>query len=385
MMTQLQEIPTSTEKSSFTIALMRELMQGMTNLYGADNWDSERFGPHESSFKSFLINKLNELSPFKGLAIVRRDISDYLGNLSAIQSSIEELSSLYDLLADEASKSTLVKVVAYRIMGHTRVKLPLNTRAYWRGREYARSLIRRTESIKIRFHDWVLSHFDLREIGYPIEMFFSPGGVSSTFMLKQYEYGKSLPVIKAQDGDYVIDAGGCWGDTPLFFAHSVGSSGKVFAFEFVSENLEVFRRNLDLNPELSKRIRIVLKALWDKSGEEIAYSADGPGTSLQESKKDSSVRVSTVSIDDFVTQENLPRVDFIKMDIEGAELQALRGAEGTLRRFKPTLAISLYHRPNDLVDIPHYLESLGAGYEFFLDHFTIHHEETVLFATPRVG
>jgi hypothetical protein len=92
--------------------------------------------------------------------------------------------------------------------------------------------------------------------------------------------------------------------------------------------------------------------------------------------------VSTVSIDDFVARENLPQVNFIKMDIEGAELPALQGAEETLRNFKPRLAISLYHRDTDLVDIPRYLNGLGLGYEFFLDHFTIHREETVLFAIP---
>jgi len=68
------------------------------------------------------------------------------------------------------------------------------------------------------------------------------------------------------------------------------------------------------------------------------------------------------------------------MDIEGAELDALRGAEQTLRAFKPRLAISLYHNKTDLTEIPEYLNALDLGYEFYLDHFTIHNEETVLFA-----
>jgi hypothetical protein len=71
------------------------------------------------------------------------------------------------------------------------------------------------------------------------------------------------------------------------------------------------------------------------------------------------------------------------MDIEGAELGALRGAERTLREFRPRLAISVYHREDDLVEIPRYLDGLGLGYEFFLDHFTIYGEETVLFAQPK--
>ena len=91
-------------------------------------------------------------------------------------------------------------------------------------------------------------------------------------------------------------------------------------------------------------------------------------------------RVETITIDDLVSEEKLKRVDFIKMDIEGAELEALRGAENTIRQFHPKLAISLYHKLNDLWEIPEYIDSLGLGYKFSLKHVTIHAEETVLFA-----
>ena len=68
------------------------------------------------------------------------------------------------------------------------------------------------------------------------------------------------------------------------------------------------------------------------------------------------------------------------MDIEGSELAALQGAEQTLRQFKPNLAISIYHKFADFFEIPSYLHGLGLGYRFYLDHYTIHAEETVLYA-----
>ena len=68
------------------------------------------------------------------------------------------------------------------------------------------------------------------------------------------------------------------------------------------------------------------------------------------------------------------------MDIEGSELAALQGAEQTLRKFKPKLAVSVYHALQDFWTIPQYLNQLGLGYRFYLRHFTIHAEETVLFA-----
>ena len=71
------------------------------------------------------------------------------------------------------------------------------------------------------------------------------------------------------------------------------------------------------------------------------------------------------------------------MDIEGAELPALRGATSVLQKFRPKLAISLYHSMDDFVDIPKYLNSLELGYEFYLSHGTIYHEETVLIARLR--
>jgi len=165
----------------------------------------------------------------------------------------------------------------------------------------------------------------------------------------------------------------------------VGEKGKVYTFEFTPDNLEVLQRNFDLNPELSKTIEVVPKALWEKSGEVIRYYADGPATSVAlrgQSERDV-LNVSTVTIDDMVKEKKMPRVDFIKMDIEGAELGALKGAEETLRTFKPKLAIAIYHKDRDMIEIPTYLDELGLGYEFFLDHFTIYGAETVLFATPK--
>ena len=93
--------------------------------------------------------------------------------------------------------------------------------------------------------------------------------------------------------------------------------------------------------------------------------------------------VSTLKIDDVVGTAEFPKVDFIKMDIEGAEQQALRGAVGCIRRFKPKLAITVYHSLQDFWEIPQWIDNLGLGYSFNLRHFTIHAEETVLFAIAK--
>lgn len=72
---------------------------------------------------------------------------------------------------------------------------------------------------------------------------------------------------------------------------------------------------------------------------------------------------------------------FISMDIEGAEPQALKGAESMIRQHQPDLAICVYHSPNHLWEIPLYLHSLGLGYRFYLRNYTSFTIETVLYAT----
>jgi FkbM family methyltransferase len=141
-------------------------------------------------------------------------------------------------------------------------------------------------------------------------------------------------------------------------------------------------QNVKDNPELGGRIECVRRALWNRSGETLGYTSRASGTSLLVGSKDDG-SAETIRIDEWVEQRALSRVDFIKLDVEGAELNALRGAEKTIRAFKPRMAISVYHQEDDLISIPEFLRSLNCGYKLLLDHFTIYNEETILFADPQ--
>lgn len=365
----------------FSVALGTELINNLPNWYGSENWDSDVL-PYEKNLEDWIYTKIRLFSSLflnNLLLLKRTEYVQLASNYEALGDSIEELSKLYCRLRDEQSKSLLVSLIAYRLMGYRKVKLPLNTRAYWEMRRLAQSLLKSDNAIQLKFRSWKLDHQDLTKIGYPIEVYLMPVWVVTTFMIKQYEYSNDKILIKAEEGDCVIDAGGGWGDTALYFAHHVGQYGRIYSFEFEAENLEVIQRNLDLNPEVSNRIQIIQKALWDRSGEELVYSINGPATSLT-LNQEGSLNVSTLSLDDFVSKEGLSRVDFIKMDIEGSELKALYGAEKTIRAFRPKLAIAVYHNQNDIITISNYLESLKLSYEFYLGHFTIYRGETILFA-----
>ena len=204
--------------------------------------------------------------------------------------------------------------------------------------------------------------------------------VLNTFVLAQYRLKRPDRLIEARPGDVVIDAGACWGDTALYFANLVGDAGTVVSYEFDPDNLHILTRNLAANATLGARVRVIQRALWCRPGESVTFASAGPGTRLAAATA-AGASVLTDTIDYRTDADRLPAVNFIKMDIEGAELNALKGAEQTLRKWKPQLAISVYHELEHFWQIPAFIDSLNLGYRFYLDHFTIHAEETVLFAS----
>jgi FkbM family methyltransferase len=280
----------------------------------------------------------------------------------------------YQLLQDEYSRDVLLELFVQRVIGHDHVKIFRNSAKYWQERSLARSLqTNRMPAKKIRSMNFDLPHFDLKPIGYDLNLFFAAIGIDFTFLKKQYEYSGVNPAIAAKTGDIVIDAGSCYGDTALYFSTRVGPAGKVVGFEFIPDNLEILHENLGLNPKYASNIEIIERPVWETSDKTLYVLNNGPGSQVSERPfAHGAAEVKTISIDDAVRDRNLPRVDFIKMDIEGAELAALKGAMNTLARFRPSLAVCVYHKPNDWVEIPLFIHSLNLGYRMWLDHFSIY-------------
>jgi len=68
------------------------------------------------------------------------------------------------------------------------------------------------------------------------------------------------------------------------------------------------------------------------------------------------------------------------MDIEGSELNALKGAEAVIRKYHPVLAVCVYHKKEDLLEIPQYIKSLYPGYKLYLRTYSKYCQELVLYA-----
>jgi len=111
----------------------------------------------------------------------------------------------------------------------------------------------------------------------------------------------------------IIDAGACNGDTALYFAHKTGAIGKVYAWGFFQENIDVLEKNLALNPELATRINLILKPMWSSSGEKVYVTGAGASTAVSRTKPRGSdaATYTTQSIDDFALDQALDKLDFI--------------------------------------------------------------------------
>ncbi len=280
---------------------------------------------------------------------------------------VDGLAGTYGLLEDPQSRDLFVKLLLYRMLGSQKVKLPTNSPLYWRKVEEAKRCLRKPNVVQ---GVPIVGSLDLCEFE-ELKLICHLGTIINIFLLEQYRCDRAG--VRIEPGDVAIDAGGRWGDTALYFARQAES---VYCYECVPTNIEILKKNLDLNPQLAQKISLVPKALHREPGRTLHFADSGPGSHTVEK----GFQVHTDSIDNLVDTNRLRRVDFIKMDIEGGEMDALIGAERTIRSHRPRLAISVYHSLDDFVSIPNWIAGLKLGYKLYLDHFTIHEEETVLFA-----
>jgi len=360
--------------NSFFIALVKTLDANLYNYY-IDNFDTYRFNRKPKRIlMDYLINWLGKFG------INNRSLS--ISKLRDLLDDFEPLDKLYKNLEDQPSKDLLVLIFAYRILGFRKVKLPLSNPDFSKK-------IKAIEKIKLNddpilidagFSNFTLHKYNLKKIGFPIEFYFTALGIWHDFIALQYEYRQNNKVIKARKGDVVFDCGACWGDTALYFSNEVDDTGRVFSFEFVNSNIDLFKRNVSLNTVLSKRITLIERPLWSTPEVPMYVVDQGPGSKISFDRLEDSVVVKTQTIDAVVRDLEISKIDFIKMDIEGAELDALQGAVNSIQKFRPTLAIAVYHRISDFHTISSWIKELNLGYKMYLGHYSIHTEETILYA-----
>lgn len=181
------------------------------------------------------------------------------------------------------------------------------------------------------------------------------------------------PEISLTNEEVFIDCGAFDGDTIAeFIKQARGRYRKIYALEPDRSNFELLQRYID-NERVVNCDALQLGA-WDRKTT-LKFAASGSVTSTVSDSGEVSIQVDKL---DSLIHEG--PVTFIKMDIEGAELGALKGAQRIIKQDKPKLAICVYHKPEDLVTIPQFIKGLRSDYSFFLRQHQYVSWDMVLYA-----
>lgn len=172
-----------------------------------------------------------------------------------------------------------------------------------------------------------------------------------------------------------VDCGAYMGDSVMqFYEETSGRFKKVYSFEPDRSNFfKLCDTVIRIDP---LRIIPLNSGVYHSTGKISFHELGGIDTRI--GSGENSVSLPVVSIDDFM--KNKEDATFIKMDIEGAELDALLGAKETIQKNKPKLAISVYHKASDLWKIPLLIKSVNKDYRLYLRHYTNETIDTICYA-----
>ncbi len=187
--------------------------------------------------------------------------------------------------------------------------------------------------------------------------------LSSLIAEQAFKRAESGPNETVKPGDTVLD---CGANVGVFVKEALDrGASRVVAIEPSPRNIECLRRTFQ--PEIQAgRVVVYEKGVWDRDDvlvlEETSSGAED-SVVMHRKENTGSLKVPLTTIDKLVAELKLERVDYIKMDIEGAEKKALLGARQTLAKFRPRMELSINHLPDDPQAIPKLVRSLHPAYQ----------------------
>lgn len=181
-----------------------------------------------------------------------------------------------------------------------------------------------------------------------------------------------LECMKKGDNKEIFVDGGCYdGSTSVHFWEWCHGNGEVYAFEPDKKNYMKCKQKFESH---AIPYNLFNNGLWNENSIlKFNETANMSSAILEEGNS----LIEVVSLDS-VMKDIVPT--FIKMDIEGTELNALRGAKNIIESRKPKLAICVYHKDEDIIEVPNLILQLNEEYTLYLRHYSLVNYETVLYA-----
>ena len=277
----------------------------------------------------------------------------------------ENFNIFYDMLKDNISKKFFKKATIYRYM------LAFYPEAFGNIKN-SMHLVFKYSIVNIFY--WIFKRilFIIQRFKYPLEI-----EVFITFYifgLKQYNIKN---IFEVKNDAVVFDIGAFKGDTAYFFSKKCSNKARIYAFEpddYAFQILEKIKEKYKLNNVITKNI------LLSNAEKEIDFVSMIENTPT--------IKKNAITIDKFVEENNIEKIDYIKMDVEGAEKNILEGAIKTIKKFKPSLAIAIYHGGKlfmeDFYNIPIFIKNIiNEDYEYYIRTFHPAGLETILFCKPK--
>ena len=269
------------------------------------------------------------------------------------------------MLKDNISKKFFKKATIYRYM------LAFYPEAFGNIKN-SMHLVFRYSIVNIFY--WIFKRilFIIQRFKYPleIEVFIT----LYIFGLKQYNIKN---IFEVKNDAVVFDIGAFKGDTAYFFSKKCSNKARIYAFEPDENNYKIL---LKIKDKYKLNNVIASDILFSNSETEINF--------LSMDLNRPAVKMKSKTIDKFVEENNIEKIDYIKMDVEGAEKNILEGSIKTIKKFKPSLAIAIYHGGKlfmeDFYNIPIFIKNvINEDYEYYIRTFHPTGLETILFCKPK--
>lgn len=190
-------------------------------------------------------------------------------------------------------------------------------------------------------------------------------------------FSKTIPNLKKPA--FFVDCGAFDGDTLPDLYNFFGTVDNLIAFEPDSDNFNKLSMRIKKSSNLFAKQLIKLPAgVWRENT--VLKMSEGNGEASKVDGDENGVSVQCLSLDETIGSGD---PDFIKMDIEGAEYDAIVGSKNIIERCQPILAISVYHRPTDLWAIQLLIDSYNCSYNYYLRTYKNSTFDTILYCIPK--